>query len=87
MTGTAGLPLADVDNGAGKLRITYVRRSNTLSRGIYYYVEFGNSLDPASWQVGTNESITPIDSTFERVTVTDTAVDKSRFARVRVTSL
>jgi len=91
--GSAGLPLADVATwgvDAGKLQLTYIRRkaSATPAPGITYAVEFSDAL--ASWAVNgsaTETIVTDLGTTFERVTVTDSAATSSkRFARVRVTS-
>jgi len=85
VSGTAGLPKPGV-NGSGRLTLTYIRRKATSAPGITYAVEFSNTLAAGSW--GTNgsasESLSDIDSNFERVTVTDSVNTPLRFARIRV---
>ena len=85
--GSAGLPLVDVD-GTGKLQITYIRRKAASNSGISYMVEFSDAL--TTWAVNplaTETTVTSIDITFERVTVTDNVASPAkRFARVRVTA-
>ena len=86
--GTAGLPFASIESGTGKLQMTYLRRKSASTPGISYAVQFSNDLgvsDPWAVNGSATESVTPLDSTFERVTVTDTALSPAkRFARVRV---
>lgn len=87
VSGMAGLPLVNAD-GTGKLSITFVRRKAASSPGISYVVEFSNDLSANSWAANSSatESATSIDSTFERVTVTDSVTGLSRrFIRVRIT--
>ena len=88
--GSAGLPLVGIGTGAdaGKLQLTYIRRKATSAPGVTYAVEFSDTL--ASWAVNGSavESATFIDSTFERVTVTDSSATSSkRCVRVRTTAL
>ncbi len=83
--GTAGLPLVGVESSTGKLQLTYIRRKSATAPGITYAVEFSDAL--ATWAVNASatESVTSIDTTFERVTVTDSfASPAKRFVRVRV---
>jgi len=83
--GFAGLPLVGVESGTGKLQLTFIRRKASAAPGINYAVEFSDAL--ASWAVNVSatESATSLDSTFERVTVTDSgAVTTKRFVRVKV---
>ena len=88
-SGSAGLPLGGVESGTGKLQITYIRRiaSASPAPGITYSVEFSDAL--ATWAVNPSASVsvTNIDTTFERVTVTDHVESPAkRFARVKVTA-
>ena len=85
-TGTAGMPFAAAEAVTGKLQLTYIRRKATSNPGITYAVEFSDAL--TTWQINASatESITAIDSTFERVTVTDSTTPANRFVRVRVTT-
>jgi hypothetical protein len=87
--GTAGLPLVGVGSGvdAGKLQLTFIRRKASSGPGISYTVEWSDAL--ATWGVNTStgESVTSIDDTLERVTVTDSASGSTRrFVRVRVSA-
>ncbi len=90
--GTAGLPFASLGTGpdAGKLQLTYLRRKASASPapGIAYAVQFSNDLgvsDPWAVNGSATESVTSLDATFERVTVTDSSVAPAkRFVRVRV---
>ena len=88
VSGTAGLPKLGV-NGSGKLTLTYIRRKASTTPGIACAVEFSNNLDAGSWAVNgaATESVTSIDSNFERVTVTDSLTTPKRFARVRISEL
>ena len=85
-TGTAGLPSSGVNGG--KLMVTYLRRKAATSPGVSYAVLFSNDLTSGSWAMNpaATESVTSIDSNFERVTVTDSVTASPRFARVRVTA-
>ncbi len=85
--GSAGLPLVDTDS-TGKLRITYVRRKAASNSGITYAVEFSDTLANDSWAVNAPEAtvVTSIDSTFERVVLTDNASPTKRFVRVKITA-
>jgi hypothetical protein len=85
--GTAGLPLVRVGTGsdAGKLQITYIRRKAASRPGVTYSVEFSDAL--TSWAVNSAavETVTSINSDFERVTVTDSVTSNTeRFVRVSV---
>ncbi len=84
--GRSGLPYATIEDSTRKLQITYIRRKPSSNPGITYTVLFSDTL--ASWDVNSSaaESATYLDSTFERVTVTDSeAAPTTRFARLRVT--
>ena len=85
--GSAGLPLVDVD-GTGKLRVTYVRRKSTSNSGISYVVEFSDTLANGTWAVNASATtvVTSIDTTFERVVVTDASALAKRFVRVRMST-
>lgn len=84
-TGTAGLPLVNTD-GAGKLQVTFIRRKSTSNPGITYNVEFSDTL--AAWASNPSATINVvnIDTTFERVIVTDNTSASKRFVRLRVTT-
>lgn len=86
--GSAGLPRMSTD-GTGKLQLTHIRRKASSNSGITYTVEFSSTLAAGSWAVNdaATTSVTSIDSTFERVTVTDSSAVGKRFARVRVSAL
>ncbi len=86
-SGSAGLPFASVGTGgdAGKLQLTFIRRKASGSPGISYVVEFSDALASWSTNPSATESVTSIDATFERVTVTDSVASQpKRFARVKV---
>ena len=84
--GSAGLPRLAVD-GNGRLAINYIRRKGVTNPGVTYVVEFSNALDiPWVANASPTESVTNIDSTWERVTVTDTVSPAKRFARLKVSS-
>lgn len=89
LSGSAGLPFSETSvNGQTQLRWTYIRRKASTSPGITYLVEFCDDLVTNSWAVNpsASESAVDIDSTFERVTVTDSVTGAGkRFFRVRVT--
>jgi uncharacterized membrane protein len=88
-TGTRGLPLIRRENIAGQPRLTaeFVRRKSAGLPGITYRVEFTSGLaNPTGWTVGTAETVMPIDDVWERVKVTDSALNPSaRFGRLVVT--
>jgi hypothetical protein len=84
--GSAGLPLVGVD-GTGQLQITYIRRKAATNPGITYSAEWSDTLAVGSWATNpsASESVTSIDATFERVTLTDPTVSPGRrFARIRI---
>ena len=84
--GFAGLPFGATEAVTGKLTITYIRRKAATNPGIGYAVEFSDAL--ASWaaNLSATESATSIDTTFERVTITDSATFTKRFVRVKITA-
>lgn len=93
-SGIKGLPhisLVDAEGGAKKLRVEYVRRINSGS--VDYIVEFASNLRPDTapedgWNEATGqENVSPIDQTWERVVIEDTANSSEasrRFGRVLV---
>jgi hypothetical protein len=88
LNGTAGMPLVGVDP-QGKLQITFIRRKASRNPGVTYEAQFASNAADNSWAVNASatESLVSIDTTFERVTITDDAIDSAqRFVRVRVTS-
>jgi photosystem II stability/assembly factor-like uncharacterized protein len=90
--GSSGLPFIDLTaTPAPALRVNYVRRKALSSPGIAYTVEFASDLTaPAPWATNPSatETVTSLDATWERVTLTDTLpASPRRFARVRVSLL
>lgn len=88
-TGSAGLPFGSIETGTGKLQLTYVRRKTTSNPGIFYAVEFRDTLTSGTWSVNpaATETAVSLDAAFERVTLTDSTTPSQRFARVKVTLL
>jgi hypothetical protein len=88
-TGTFGLPAATRRNVSGQTRLTleFVRRRAASAPGITYRVEFtGNLPNSAAWASTGSETVVTIDSTWERVLVTDTQpATPARFGRLVVT--
>jgi len=87
--GTAGLPLVGVESGTGKLQLTYIRRKASASPapGITYVVEFSDALTTWAVNPSASESVTSLDSTFERVIASDSgAFTTKRFARIKITA-
>ncbi|MEO8616552.1 MAG: hypothetical protein ABI600_15525 [Luteolibacter sp.] len=86
--GSAGLPRGGQEPGTQKLTITYIRRKASSNSGINYTVQFSDVLTTWAPNPLATESITSVDSTFERVTVTDSVIPPAkRFARVSIASL
>ncbi len=87
-SGSAGLPYVSLlPAPSSSLQLTFIRRKASSAPGISYTVEFSDAL--ATWAVNPSatESVTSLDATFERVTVTDSvAAPDKRFARVKVTA-
>ncbi len=89
LAGTKGLPLQGLDAGR-HLTLTFVRRKDSTYPGITYFVEYGDTLS-GTFAVNPNATTstpTAIDSTWERVTVTDSVVivgQSDRFVRLRIT--
>jgi uncharacterized delta-60 repeat protein len=88
-TGTKGLPLVGRDATGNYLTLTYVCRQASTAPGITYQPQFGNS--PAGPALAANPQattvITPINATWELVTVTDSVsllTQPSRFGRLLV---
>ena len=85
--GSSGLPNIQVDDSGSLpvLRVQFLRRRNS---GLVYVPERATSLDSFAPMSGI-QTVTPIDDTWERVDVVETAPSKpgtrSEFARVRVT--
>ena len=73
-----------------RLRIEYLRRKASSLPGISYEVEFGSSLEgggPDGWLPATaTESVSPVDASWERVTIEDVAGEglPMRFGRLRI---
>lgn len=88
--GSAGLPRVGIEPASGKLQLTYIRRKATSNSGLTYAVPFSNDLglaDPWAVNSSATEVVTAIDSSLERVTVTDSVSNPAgRFVRVRITS-
>ncbi|MBC8010017.1 MAG: putative Ig domain-containing protein, partial [Burkholderiales bacterium] len=87
--GSAGLPFVALGTGpdAGKLQLTYIRRKSASNPGITYAVEFSDTLATWAANLSATEVITTIDSTFDRVTVTDTTPSPAkRFGRITITT-
>ncbi len=87
-TGTSGLPLIQVETIGSESRLTieFVRRKASGNPQITYSPEFSSSLESGSWQTVGTSAVTSINTTWERVKVTDVAAPSpKRFARVRVT--
>jgi len=86
-SGSAGLPFSSIEAGTGKLQLTFIRRKAASSPGITYMVEFSDDLTTWTTNPSATASATSIDSTFERVTLTDSlASPTKRFVRVRLTA-
>lgn len=86
VAGASGMPAFGTDAG-GRLQLIYIRRKAASAPGITCTVEFSGTLSEGSWgaDVSATESVTSIDSDFERVTVTESVGNAGkRFGRVRV---
>jgi PKD repeat protein len=85
-TGIAGLPFGGMD-GTGKLQITFIRRETASNPGVIYQVEFSDTLENWAVNPSATESTTSINTTIERVTVTDSSASSTkRFVRIKVSS-
>ena len=76
--GSSGLPFIRVDSN-GRLVIDFVRRKASSNPGIAYSVETGSDLVSLSPLDLSTATIVSIDSTFERVSVTDPMIASNRF--------
>ena len=86
-SGSAGLPLVGIENGTGRLNVTYIRPKATVSSGVTCTVLFSDNLVNGSWSLNpiATEAVISVDSTYERVTITDSPmVSSRRFARVQI---
>ena len=84
-TGTAGLPYWELQEVDG-LAVEYLRRKD--APGTTYAVQFTDNLQSNWVDSATTENVSPINSTWERVTITDSvpiANATNRFGRVTVT--
>ena len=84
-TGTSGLPYWEVQEIDG-LAVEYLRRKD--APGTTYAVQFTDNLQSNWVDSATTENVSPINSTWERVTITDSvpiANATNRFGRVTVT--
>ena len=91
-TGTKGLPLPGKDSTGKYLTLTFVRRQAATAPGVTYLVEFANSLaSPTGFATNPSatSAVSPLDATWERVTVTDSVPVSSqslaRFVHLRIT--
>src|SRR5207248_947465 len=85
--GTNGLPLIRLEtiNNQKVLTIEFIRRRAAGSPGITCHAEFNSDLtNPSGWSETGTATFTQIDDTWERVKVTDSAVNQAkRFGRIR----
>jgi surface-anchored protein len=85
-TGAQGSPAVFVDNN--RLTIEFVRRRSETNPQIRYRAVFSDSLKPENvWKESGTTSISPIDSSWERIKVVDSISLNSanaRFARVEI---
>ncbi len=86
-TGLRGLPAVYVENAAGSDRMTmeFVRRTSGSGAGLTYIPEFSSNL--ANWQAAGTETMTTINTQWERVKAADSLTIREaprRFARLRV---
>jgi probable HAF family extracellular repeat protein len=87
--GGSGLPWIGFGDGIEPRRLTvvFVRRTGPMSDGLTYQAEFASALD-GPWEVSTLPVVVnPIDSSWERVVVEDSAQTPAspvRFGRVKV---
>ena len=90
MAGSAGLPRVGIEPVSGKLQLSYIRRKAAANSGLNYAVAFSNDLgaaDPWAVNASATEIVTSIDTSCERVTVTDSLTSSARrFVRVFVTA-
>lgn len=90
-TGTSGMPHIDLAEDGGtpgqfRLRVEYLRRRGDVN--LTYTVQFASGLDAVDWMSsGGGETVTHLDSTWERVVVEDsmtTADEDGRFGRIEL---
>jgi hypothetical protein len=85
-TGFCGLPLVATESvsGSDHLTLEFVRRTAASGAALTYAPEFSSDLE--AWTDGIGESVTAINSRWERVKVVDPAIitEDRRFARLRV---
>lgn len=86
-TGLAGLPLVGMEtiSGGAHLTLEYARRVGIGAPPLTYSTEFGSTLD--DWAAAGSETVTPINTRWERVKVVDpaSADARPRFGRLKVT--
>ncbi len=86
-TGLSGLPLVAMEtlSGSGRLTLEFVRRVDGMESGLIYTPQFGTTL--GDWVAGGEETVTAINTRWERVKVVDPAAEygSPRFARLKVT--
>jgi hypothetical protein len=85
---TGSLPVVDMTGtGAARhLRLSFLRRKSGTGSGMTYSPQF-TSNPSGIWQTVSGGSVTPVDSTWERVVIEDTvnvSAEARRFARVAV---
>jgi hypothetical protein len=90
-SGIAGLPLIEVrDFEPGKrLVIEYIRRLivTDLTTTPQFSSDLSNTGPPAGWGPGATETVSPINSNFERVVIKDiidTSANSNRFGRLKI---
>ena len=90
-SGIAGLPLIEVrDFEPGKrLVIEYIRRLivTDLTTTPQFSSDLSNTAPPAGWGPGATETVSPINSNFERVVIKDiidTSANSNRFGRLKI---
>jgi hypothetical protein len=85
--GVRGLPAAHyVTDSGGVLEIEFLRRTEFAAAGLTYTAQFSSGLD-GPWTDGLAPTVTPIDSTWERVRIRDSVPgpNAQRFGKVVVT--
>ncbi|MES2476804.1 MAG: hypothetical protein V4640_13555 [Verrucomicrobiota bacterium] len=86
-SGISGLPLVAVENISGENHVSleFVRRTAASGGGLAYTPQFSSALD--EWTGGAIETVTPINTRWERVKAVDPLPDggEPRFARLKVT--
>jgi hypothetical protein len=85
--GLRGLPAAHyVADSGGVLEIEFLRRTEFAAAGLTYTAQFSDNLD-GPWTDGLSPTVTPINSTWERVRIRDliSGLNPQRFGKVVVT--